>query len=821
MSERAASPAGARWQRRLLGPWAAGVILAAFWIFMLASLRDKSLVFDEVAHATAGYSYWHFGEYRLQPENGQLPQRVAGLGLLTATRRAPATDTDAWRDADIWNLGFQWIYQQVNDPEKMAAAGRRACGLLAVALGALVWLWSSRLFGPAGGMLSLLLYVLNPTILANGALMTSDMAAALFFAGSMGALWQLMQRITIARLALSTGMVAGLMVSKMSAMLIGPMALLLVVARLADGRPLPVALGLPRELARRSQQALALAMVAAIHVLVVVAVVWGVYGFRFAAVSEPRENETRFEKPWEFVLDKPGPGKLLKQLTLTDSQEQRTAQIFQAHHLNAQLWLFPAVDAMDEIRRTVLTPEQQLRLDELRAAPAPTLTGRGLEFLRRHELLPEAWIYGLAYVVRRSQWRSAFINGDFSAVGWMSFFPYTFMVKTPLEVFGVMGLAVAAVMAGWRRAGEVRPSESRLRWLWSGAYQTLPLWVLLLVYWAVAIGSHLNIGHRHLLPVYAPMFVLCGMAGAWIKTWPTRETYNRRPVAGGARRVAAGALLGLMSLLAAEVLWRFPNYLAYFNGVVSPAHAYRHLVDSSLDWGQDLPAARRYIDARPEAGPYYLSYFGLADPGYHGIRARPFYSYPGMHSQGTPPLEILPLPPGPVEETVAALQQERPEYDFLAVNRSPEKILSMWLKKPAELRLAGGTYLISASMLQPVYYGLEEPGRPWNERHEAAYQQLYAAVKPLLGDDAGARAAALSRHPFDEWAWVLLHFEQYRFARLATGLLQREPDDEINFSILVYHLTDADIGRALDGPPPEAGPDRTKKMPGPQARGKN
>ena len=136
----------------------ATIILAVFWFFMLASLRDKSMTFDELGYAVSGYCEWHFQDYHLSPESGQLSQRMAGLGMLMAAKGAPATDSKAWHVVDFWSLGFQWFYEQGNDAGKMAAAGRGVCGLLAVGLGALVWAWSRRLFGPVGGMLSLLLF---------------------------------------------------------------------------------------------------------------------------------------------------------------------------------------------------------------------------------------------------------------------------------------------------------------------------------------------------------------------------------------------------------------------------------------------------------------------------------------------------------------------------------------------------------------------------------------------------------------------------------------------------------------------------------------
>ncbi len=196
----------------LTGPLMAALILLLFWAAMLASLRDKSLTFDEGAYAAAGCSAWRLGDYRLNPEAGPLPQRVAGLPLALGPYRFPSTDSAHWRNAQAQLLGYDFFFTLGNDAGEMAGRGRAACGALAVLLGALVWAWSRKLFGPLGGMISLLLYVLNPTVLANGALMTSDMAAALFFAAATWGWWTLLDRISIGRLLLSALLVGGLFV---------------------------------------------------------------------------------------------------------------------------------------------------------------------------------------------------------------------------------------------------------------------------------------------------------------------------------------------------------------------------------------------------------------------------------------------------------------------------------------------------------------------------------------------------------------------------------------------------------------------------------
>ena len=68
-----------------------------------------------------------------------------------------------------------------------------------------------------------------------------------------------------------------------------------------------------------------------------------------------------------------------------------------------------------------------------------------------------------------------------------------------------------------------------------------------------------------------------------------------------------------------ETLAVHPHYLAYFNQFVGgPPKGYRHLVDSNLDWGQDLKGLKSYMDQNG-IDTMKLSYFGTADPSQYGI----------------------------------------------------------------------------------------------------------------------------------------------------------------------------------------------------------
>jgi hypothetical protein len=665
--------------------WGAAVLLVAlYWLLATSALARKSTTFDELSHLTAGYSYWKLDTYRLQPETGNLPQRWAALPLLFGHYAFPASDSKGWRTSNPVTTGGDFFYRLGNDVEVMLSRSRAFMGLIAAALGLVVYGWSRSLFGPVGGMVSLLLFVFNPTLLANGPLIDSDTTTVLFFLAAAGLLWRALHRMTPGNVLLSALATGGLCLSKYSAGLLVPMAVLLVALRLLRGEPLPVRFDAPREIVGRPRQALAMDLMLVLQLLVVWMMIWGAFGFRYTASTEPRfvSGEESFEDPWDKLLD--------------DS----------------------------------------------------TLGTKIVRVARDRHLLPEAYVYGLAYVLRHTAARRAFLNGRTSLSGWPTFFPYTVLVKTPLPVFGLLVLAMLAAFQRWRG-----PTGFRWDAMRDGVYATAPLWTLLAVYWLAAVTSHLNIGHRHVLITYPVVFILMGVVGTWL--------VERRVV---------GALLVAALLLAAaiESFMIRPDYLAYFNQLVGgPEHAYRHLVDSSLDWGQEVPDLKRWLDAHNPPGPdhqqVYLSLFGPIDPGYYGIDAQLLPSY-GLH-----------------------------EFDGRADHLDAD--------------LHGGIYCLSATMLQSVY--LVASG-PWYDGFEEAYQQLLVMHRDLkAATDDTARGQLILKYGRDMLALVP-YYPQFRLARLNAFLRQREPDAEIGYSILVYRLSDDDVNRALFGPPPENIPRTTQ-----------
>jgi hypothetical protein len=646
------------------------ILLLLHWGIAVSSVRDKSTTFDEISHLTAGYSYWLTGDFRLHPENGMFPQRWGALPLLLGSYQFPSLDQLAWWESDEYAVGYHFFYDEGNDLDAMLLSGRAMMALLSVALGSLVYGWSRQLFGPAGGISSLALYAFSPTMLAHGPLITSDLAAALFFTASVGALWMTLHRVSPATMLCGTLAMAGLFLSKMSAVLIVPMGLLLLAIRLVSRAPLTVVLRHSREIRSRRRQLVVFAVTGLIQVVTVVTLLWASCSFRYSAFREAEPDRDRLG--WEDVT------------------------------------------------------------------PIPS----AVDFARDHHVLPEPYLYGFADVLHQAKTRRAFLNGQHSWRGWRSFFPYCLAVKTPLALFAILLAAAGGAVARWR-AARSGPHDSPRAAVGKGLYDTAPLWVLLAVYWAFAINSHLNIGHRHLLPTYPALFILAGGAAYWLTT---------------RHRVVSVLVLGAAAAFVAESVIRWPHYLAYFNQLVGgPRHGYRHLVDSSLDWGQDLPGLKRWLDRHglngPDSTPVYLSYFGTGKPADYDIEAT---RLPG-------------------------------HFDH-------------WRRRES-YELTGGVYCISATMLQSVYSLV--PG-PWAVPYERAYQNALSNLRTIAQTTDPVAQKRLSN---DFVRHKLALFEQLRFARLCAFLRHREPDDHVGYSILIYRLTDQDVFQALHGRPAELLPD--------------
>lgn len=645
-----------------------------FWLIILGLLvlhagialeasTHKSTTNDEVAHITGGYTFNQFGDFRIQPENGVLPQRWHGLGLAPLDPAFPNLESVPWTQGLAYQVSYDFFYRSGNDPDALLLAARTMNVGWGLATLGLIALATFRCFGPGPALFATGLAALSPTMLAHSALATSDMAMAFFFVAVVFAFWWHLNNLNLFTFAVSSLTFGLACVAKFSAVMLLPMMAIMIVVRCLAGPPINHPFRGNDTTARR---ALGLGLSWAGHGLVAVSIIWLFFGFRFAMMS-PDVPAGTMPLAWENILS--------------------------AH---------PGWE--------------------------PLIFG-----LRDLRILPEAFLYGFSYVLAFSLARGAFLDGQVGTAGWVDFFPKTFLYKTPSAE--LISLAITLIVFIWwlRR----HPSL----W-WSRAFRWIPGITLFGLYWAFSLTSNLNIGHRHILPTYPLLFIATGAiiwASGQIKGSAIVQKWV--PPALGATLIA-GQLVSVASI--------HPHHLAYFNTPSGgPTKGYQHLVDSSLDWGQDLPGLAAWLDQNSgSADPVFMAYFGTGEPAHYGINAR----------------------------TVIRL----PNFDL------PQT----WLP------LEAGTYAISATMLQHPY---RQQHQPWSAESEAAFQNL-VNLKSSFWKMAGRpedHPELLDGASVEEWrhAWNL--YNELRFARLCEYLKIRPPEAMIGYSILIFQLDETEIQQAL------------------------
>jgi hypothetical protein len=209
----------------------------------------------------------------------------------------------------------------------------------------------------------------------------------------------------------------------------------------------------------------------------------------------------------------------------------------------------------------------------------------------KYFILPEAWVYGVLDTFKDLD-RSSYLFGEIHNEGSWLYFPTAFMVKTPLPTL-LLSAAGLGLLLFHRRAhrGEI--------------FLLLPVFI----FFSVAVWSRLNIGVRHILPIYPFLFVWLGVT---VKAIWVRENH-----------AAKFSILFLGIWLLVSCLKTYPDYLAFFNELVGgPENGRRVLVDSNLDWGQDLKGLKIWMDHH-KLKKIEFAYFGTVDPSYYGINAVP------------------------------------------------------------------------------------------------------------------------------------------------------------------------------------------------------
>jgi hypothetical protein len=299
---------------------------------------------------------------------------------------------------------------------------------------------------------------------------------------------------------------------------------------------------------------------------------------------------------WQFCNTRSSKSLILTGITLGLSLLSKFSAIMLLPMIFLLVWLVPGTDMPDPrhdpsvLNSTVRKAGKRLGVSFLTVS-LMFMIAMGLVLVcygSQWKLFVEGLLNAVFY---HQAWHHAFLLGSHSTEGWWYYFPMAFLLKTPIPL--LIFIMVAFLFSSYRK--------DRAEYF---------LLVPAGIFTFVAMLGHINIGLRHILPVYPFLIVL---AGSVTRIRPTRPWFF------------VICLIGLTAWNLFSTLSIFPSYLAYFNEFVGPKKGYLMLVDSNLDWGQDLKRLKRFLDEKG-IDRVYMSYFGTADPCYYKIR---FVSLPG------------------------------------------------------------------------------------------------------------------------------------------------------------------------------------------------
>lgn len=449
---------------------------------LVASLHSTGLVADEFAHIPAGYLYLTEHRFDFNPEHPPLIKSLAALPLLFLGSMPTHI-----RHAEDWSDWFaycsEFFYLSGEQARRVITWARVPMVLISCLLAFVIYRWASALFGSAGGLFSLFLFIFEPNILAHSRLVLTDIGSSFAYCLFWYLVWRWLKNPSFGN-SIMTSLTAAASLLVKHSMVVVPVCWFLILISMVFLRKLTV---------RQWLQTIALSFLLMVLVLNIG------YGFRSRAFNS---GDLKMVAGW-----------------------------LGWHSENS--WI-------GEL------------LDRFSLLPIPPDYLRGLDVVVNHD---------------RSG-HPAYLLGQYSEKGWWYYFPVALLLKVPLPLLLLFAFSLAwlAVRLGPRD----RTAMFCILFPMTG-------------YFGMSMLSHINIGIRHILPVFPFMLVAAG--GLFASAWHNQIRFR-------------WALLALGTWLAGVSLTISYDPIEYFNELAGgPENGWHYLTDSNTDYGQDFPKVVNYIKA--------------------------------------------------------------------------------------------------------------------------------------------------------------------------------------------------------------------------------
>ena len=577
------------------------IVVAVLLLLLVAELTisvwQQSQTYDEAYHLYSGYSYWKHGDYGINPEHPPLVKLLAAAPLLSMPLHDCIPTTDLFK-VEGFVQGRDFLYS--NDADRVLFRARMAASLLCVLLALLVFAATREMFGDTAALIALALVVFEPNILANGALVTTDVGISCFLLAAIYTFYRYVEFPTIGRLV-TTGLACGLaLASKHTGIFVAPILMLLAFSELVPSPVQIAGVDAGHKLTVRAVMRITVGSAVAFGGL------WLVSGL---SLGRSAGLMAALQYTCTLVL----PLLMLKQLfeVLGSSSGAPVAWRRPIRHAVGLAGALLAIGAIAffvlwctyGFRYTArpaglsLNPTLVEYQKQLESPPEEQL----ISTLARYRALPEAYLYGLVDIGIAGNSRTSYLLGRVYLHGRWFYFPMAFVIKSTAAFLTLVGLSAIAI--GFDRLKARR--------------EILFLVIPIFFYFAVAMLSGLNIGIRHVLPVYPMFAILAGGGASALMRHDQRWRY---------------VVVLLLAWHIVSSLGSLPNYLAYSNELWGgPAQTYKYLSDSSVDWGQQLKSVAKYLEQHRIHDCYFAYFAGpLVKLSHYGVHCKSLVTGPSL-----------------------------------------------------------------------------------------------------------------------------------------------------------------------------------------------
>jgi len=552
------------------------ICVTAFSLMFWAS-RTDSAIDDELAHIPAGYDYVHNLDYRLNPEHPPLIKALAMLPVLALNPNYP-TQNNAWTNEvnGQWDMGTAFLYQSGNDANSIIQTARIMPILITILVILLIYFFARKLMGPWWALVPTFLFALDPTVLAHGHYVTTDVGAAF---GVIFSLFYFVKYIETpsTRNLWYAGLSFGVaQITKFSTPLLVPLYIFLVLVLWIRAMVIAWPSTAHRvkiffvDFVRRFWKLLLIGIIGYVFI------VYPVY-FLFTVNYPVSRQVSDTTKTLASFANGPTPaGQYCQPLRCL---------------ANLDIWM---------AGNRALRPYAQYML-------------------------------GVLMVMQRADaGNTIYFLGQVRGSGGWTYFPILFLLKEPIPT--LMIVLAALVLALWWIARKATagfkkraPGITHQIVDYIGAnFAQFAMASFIILYWGYSMRSPLNIGIRHLMPTIPLIFILAAVV--W-KKWIMNINVSLESMMASVQSAIRSfvyptikylVLIILLFWLFFETLFNAPYFLSYFNEFAGgTGNGYHFVTDSNYDWGQDLLRLQSFVNAHPEIDKIAVDYFGGGNPGYY------------------------------------------------------------------------------------------------------------------------------------------------------------------------------------------------------------